>query len=97
MSSCVSVRTPQGVISILPSSGPSSAETGNAHEFFSPFVLSRALPVAFRHAATVSSTAFFPREHLKCFFFFLYKELLETALFLHGLGKIMLLFLADVL
>lgn len=68
-SSCVRVRTLQGVLRIPLSSGPSSEEAGNAHEFFS-FVLSRALPVAFRHAATASSTAFFPGEHLKYAFLF---------------------------
>lgn len=34
-SSCVSVRAPQGVLSIPVSSDPSSAEVGNAHEFSS--------------------------------------------------------------
>lgn len=58
------MRTLQGVLSIPLSSGPSSEEDGNAHEFFS-FVLSRELPVAFGHAATASSAAFFPGEHLK--------------------------------
>lgn len=65
MSSCVRVRSPQGVLSNPLNSGPSSGEAGIAHEFFS-LVLSRALPVVFRHAATASSTAFFPGEHLKC-------------------------------
>ena len=34
-SSCVGVRAPQGILSIPPSSGPSSAEAGNTHEFSS--------------------------------------------------------------